>query len=220
MRALLFVMNPRRIPECLEAIEGLDIDRCWLTGMRELDLIPCFAGVVEMTDYDVYLALSDDGVPTQEALDAVLALLEAGHPVATGYCNLDESDHAHVVNLTKSQLKTYPPGPGTYDNYTHAGVLEQPTDPVRSWFAGYALTGMSRELWQRYPFQVLHPQSGGSCSDFVLSWRLQHDNVPIVAPKAGFYRHVKERWNVPDKGPGKRLLVGEVEPGVRLEVVA
>lgn len=220
MRALLFVMNPRAIPECLDAIEALDVDRCWLTGMREVDLVPHFASVVESTDYDVYLAVSDDAVPTQEALDAVLDLLEQGWPVATGFCNLDEGEYANVVNLTRKPLGSHMPGPDVYVTYTLDEVMAYPTDPVPTWFAGFSLTGMRRELWQRYPFEVLHPETGGSCSDFLLSWRLQQDDVPIVAPKAGWFRHVKERWNVADSRPGKRLLVGEVEPRVRLEVLA
>ena len=220
MRALLFVMNPREIPECLEAIEALDVDRCWLTGMRELDLVPHFARVVEETSYDVYLVVSDDAAPTQEALDSVLALLEDGHPVVTGYCNLDEGDYRDVVNLTRRPLGGPVPNADVYVTYRLDEVLEHPVDPVPSWFAGFTLTGMSREMWQRYPFEVLFPETGGSCSDFWFSWRLQRDGIPIVAPKAGFVRHVKERWNVADSRPGKRLLIGEVEPRVRLEVAA
>lgn len=220
MRALLFVMNPRRIPECLDAIEALDVDRCWLTGMTEKHLGPHLNEIVAETSYDVYLIVSDDCVPTQDALDAVLGLLEAGHPVATGFCNLDEGEYAHVVNITRKPLGGDMPRPDVYVTYTLDEVMTHPTDPVPTWFAGFALTGMSRELWQRYPFKVLHEATGGSCSDFALSWRLQRDGVPIVAPKAGFVRHVKERWNEPDTRPEKRLLVGEVDPVIRLEVVA
>lgn len=220
MRPLLFVMNPRRIPECIEAIEDLDVDRCWLTGMTEAHLAPYLNEVVAETSYDVYLIVSDDCVPTQDALDAVLALLEQGWPVATGYCNLDEGEYAHVVNLTKSPLVGFPPNERSYDSFTLAEVAAARMPQVRSWFAGFALTGMSRELWQRYPFKVLHEASGGSCSDYSLSWRLQEDDVPIMAPKAGFVRHVKERWNVADSRPEKRLLIGEVDPVVRLEVLS
>ena len=122
MRPLLFVMNPRRIPECIQAIEDLDVDRCWLTGMTEAHLAPYLNEVVAETSYDVYLIVSDDCVPTQDALDAVLALLEQGWPVATGYCNLDEGEYAHVVNLTKSPLVGFPPNERSYDSFTLAEV--------------------------------------------------------------------------------------------------
>ncbi len=108
----------------------------------------------------------------------------------------------------------------SYDFYTQREVDEHPDDAVPTHFAGFALTGMSREMWQRYPFQAYGKP--GCASDFNLSTRLAADDVPIVAPKAGRIHHVKDTVNCLDQDPRKLSLVGKVTPDVimRRRVIA
>ena len=207
IRSLLLVFNPRQIGECVDSIERLPIDQAWLTGYTEPELEDVISNIVETTDYTHYIAASDDGVIPEFALDAVVGFLD-DHPVVTGYSNLDATDMR--VNLTRSPFQNVLESTmEDYDLYHLADVLGWPDDLVPTCFAGFALTGMSRDMWLEYPYQ-----SRGVPSDYNLCRRLQADGVPIVAPKQAFMWHVKDRMN--EVGVGrKRLLIGSIPAEVR-----
>ena len=204
MNPLLIILNPRRISECLDSLAALDIPKAYLTGYTERGLVDPFNGVIKTTDYSHYLVISDDGVVRQDALDAVLDLL-SGHPVATGWCNIDSE--LPTVNLTRSPLTGDAPHPNAYDLYHWATVMGWPSEEVPTFFAGGCLTGMSRELWQRFPFDCYGELGNGS--DFHLCLRLQQAEIPIGAARSGFVYHVKETWNRGDREVRKHLHLGE-----------
>jgi len=215
-RDLLIVLNPRQIDECVDAIRALNIDQAWLTGYTEHELEDVIEAVIDHIDhahYEHVLILPDDTIPTQAALDAILDLLRAGHPVVTGYCNLDERADEDRVNLTRTPL-TEPRTVASYDFWTQAEIDAWALDVIPTYFAGFALTGMSRELWQRFPFRAYG--NPGCSSDYHLSLRLHNARVPIVAPKAGRIHHVKETWNTRDREARKGLLIGLVPQRVEL----
>lgn len=208
MKPLLIVLNPRRIPECVEAISALRIDKVWLQNYTETDIESIYPRVVEESDHDLIGVLSDDTIPTQDALDAVLAISEPG-VVSTGWCPLD--DESDLVNLSTEPLATSVPSSAAYSFPTRAWVEAHPAPIVPTSFAGHCLTFMGRDLCRRFPWQV-HGGPPGYASDLMLSWRLQEAGVPIVAARDGGIRHVKARWNYIDDTPGRELLVGR-EPG-------
>ena len=210
MNDALLVLNPRQIPECIEAIQALGIPTCWISNMNETDAAQALNQAVHSTDMiDRYIVLSDDTVPTREALDLVR---NVDAPAVTGYCNLDTGEYADIVNLTTNPL---PPPPATGPSYhfmtrTQVEQHHQPTIPTT--FAGLALTMMPRPYWQQFPFQV-DPITGGQM-DYDLSYRLQSAGIPIVAAVGAYVHHVKETWCRLDKNPAKRLLVGIEPPSV------
>lgn len=208
-RPLLAVMNPRRIPECMAAFEAVSVDKVWLRGFTERQLVEVVPGVVaeaRRRGFSHLVVCSDDVVVSQRAVDAVLELLRAGDQVVTGFCALDASDPR--VNLTSEPLRGPSPTVEAYSFWLRAQVEEWPERRGRSWFAGMCLTGMPLELWDAYPFACFGDPGYGS--DFSLSVRLQMDGIPIVAARDGFVRHVKETWNRRDVADEKRLLVGEI----------
>lgn len=210
MNPALIVLNPRHIPECLDGIRALDIPTCWLSYMNEERA--AYAANVEIacTGYDRYLVISDDTVPTREALELVLAQPD---PVVTGYCNLDTDAYADIVNLTTNPLPP-PPSKSTSYHFMTRKQVEQHHEPtIPTTFAGLALTSMTRDLWLRYPLKV--ELSTGGQMDYDLSYRLARDDVPIVAAVGAYVHHVKERWSHMDQNPAKRLLIGERMSRVR-----
>ena len=209
MRSCLMVLNPRRIPRCMTAIEALKIDKCWFSAMTEIGVVPRFSEVMEESDYDRYIIISDDATPTQAALDKVLSIHDKGHPVVTGYSNLDAT--SPFVNLSNKTLHAPPPTVGAYDLMLQSEVDIYGDDLIPTKFAGFSLTCMSRDLWLRFPYQVT---DAGAQTDYALSWRLQEAGIPIVSHKDTFVYHVKEVWNVGDKAHEKRSMVGELEPSV------
>lgn len=215
MRPLLLILNPRRIDECVASFEELEVEKAWLTGFSEPQLVTEIAALGEATpEFTHYLLASDDLVVNQLALDAVLATLAAGHPVVTGYCNFDLTDDQRV-GLSVAPLARETPGFDAYTFPTQAYVDAHAGELVRTWFAGWVLTGMSREILERFPF-ACGPL--GAQTDYSFSWRLQQAGIPIVAPKAARVFHVKEIHGYLDDEPRKRLLIGEVTPEVRLEL--
>ena len=101
MKPLLIVLNPRRIPECVDAISALRIDKVWLQNYTETDISYVYPRVVEESNHDLIGVLSDDTIPTQDALDAVLAISDPS-VVSTGWCPLD--DESDLVNLSTEPL--------------------------------------------------------------------------------------------------------------------
>lgn len=211
MNDVLIVLNPRRIPECLAAIEELDIPKVWVQNMYEADVERNWGDVLEQLDgFDWAWLISDDCVPTQDALDAVREL--AGyHPVVTGYCNLDMT--SDLVNVCRDPL-----GPQStkdaFSFYTHDELRHWPSEALTTTFVGFALTGMSVDFWAKYPYR-LEPE--GWSADYNLSKRLAADNIRMVCHRDAFVLHVKERWSAPDQDPVKRLRIGELPAGIVYE---
>lgn len=203
-RPLLLIMNPRRMRECLDSFAALTVPRAYMTGFTERELCSVIPEIIASTDYTHYVIVSDDTVVPQRAVDAVYAHLD-GHPVVTGWCNLDEQ--SALCSVVDKPLVGDAPTADSYSFMHWTRVVMHPDDLIRTWFSGMCLTGMAREMWQRYPFSVF--QGGnGYASDYRLCWRLQQDEVPIMAVREGVVTHVRERWDVPDPDPRKRLYLG------------
>lgn len=208
MRTAVVVLNPREITEAIDGIRSLNVDTVWISYMPEVDVAPAINRAIEQSDYDRYFVISDDAVPTPQAFAAILKLHDAGHPVVTGYCNLDSVQP--LCNITTNELPPPPPGLRDY-LFVPTKKARAQKGPIATTFAGLVLTGMSRALWLRYPLAVT---ANGGQMDYDLCYRLQQDGVPIVAPPDGFCFHVKERANEFDKNPAKRLLIGERPPTI------
>lgn len=213
MNPLLVIFHPRRIPECMAAFQALNIPKAYLQGYTERGLCEAFPALVQNTDYSHYIAISDDTIIRQESLQAVIEGLEQDvAPVVTGWSNLDGKDPR--VNLTRCPLKGDAPTVDAYDMLHWSEIMGHPEPFLQTWFAGMCLTGMSRELWERYPFDCFGDP--GYASDFKLCKKLEVDGVPILAAREGFVMHAKEKWNYLDTGLGRELLIG-VDVGVRFE---
>lgn len=214
MKPLLLVLNPRRIPECIDAISGLPIDKVWLQNYTESELSDVIPSVLWDTAHDPVGILSDDTAPTRAALCAVLNECKPGQ-VTTGWCNLD--DASDLVNLSMEPLTVDYPTTTAYTFPTRSWVEDHEQRSVRTYFAGHCLTFLWREHWARFPWEC-HNGPPGYASDLMLSWRLQEAGVPIMAARDGFVRHVKARWNYVDDTPGRGLLIGVEPSGVRWDL--
>ncbi len=214
MKPLLLVLNPRRIPECVNAISSLPIDKAWLSNYTEYELKDVIPDVLASTDHDLVGVLSDDTVPTPYALEAVLDAT-ANSMVTTGWCRLD--DTSPYVNLSTEPLATSTPTSSAYHFPTIDYVLDHDEPTLRTYFAGHCLTFMSRELWDEFPWDC-HGGPPGYASDLSLSYRLGQAGIPITAARDGEVRHVKARWNYIDDTPGRELLIGKEPSSVRWQL--
>lgn len=211
---LLIILNPRAIAECIDALRDLrGVDKAWCSYYTETDLEAVLPRLIDELAYRRYMILSDDTIPTQNALDQVLDLAdEYPDAVATGWCNLDSVSDRATYNPLPLRNESGP----TLDAYSFASIEQARslTEPARTYFHGYVLTTMSREIWQRYPFQSYN----GHASDYHQCLRLQADGVPIYTIGAAEVFHVKETANRLDVAYDKRLLIGERPSRVTLEL--
>ena len=216
MKPLLVIMNPRQIPECMDAFRALDVRRAWLSNYTEWELVSVMDSLVrdESIDFTHLVLCADDCVVSQAALDAVLEVAD-GLPVVTGYCRLD---HQHPeVNITRRPLMGDVPVAGAYDFYRYDQVTTHEAEVLPTGFVGFALTCMTREMWRQFPFGVFGNAQQAWSSDFHLSMRLRDAGVPMVAARDGYVVHVKEQWQRLDQAHEKRLLIGEEPAGVVVE---
>lgn len=202
MPACLVVLNPRDIPECMGAFHALPVRKVFARNMTERQISSEWGTILDACDAENIVVVSDDALVSRRALETVLGLLES-HPVVTGWCPLAEGHE--LANLATNTLREGPPSVGDYEFMR----VEDVKGLVRTSFAGMCLTGMSRELWERFPFDCY--STPGFASDYHLSYRLQQAGVPVVSHEDARCEHVKAVWNVRD---GRWPLMVWPEAGV------
>jgi len=208
------IMNPRRIPECMLSLENIDRPKVWLKNYSERELEQIIPRVIEESDFDYYVAVSDDVVAWTGAYDSVCRALEVEKfLVATGYCNLDP--FCGLTSLTASPPREPWPTEETYDWISFRDLPKKPY--IRTWHPSFAFTGMSRAMWAKYPWRCFGSSgNAGWAADLELSIRLMRDSVPIYAPRDAFIYHTKHDWKRVEyrDNPDKRLFVGVDEAEV------
>lgn len=196
MKDAVIVLNPREIRECISSFAELPVPKIWLTGYTEREISEgIFLAVLAQYDFDRYFVVSDDVIVRPYAFDAIRRILDLHlAPVATGYSQRSHADW--TVNLTRKPLMADKPIADAYDFRHFREVVSHPSPWIETWFGGMSLTGMSREMWQRFPFGAFVDEGSplGYASDFNLSKRLQDAEVPILAAREGFAYHWRHEW--------------------------
>lgn len=205
MNPLLVVLNPRRIPEAMDALNALDVPQARMQGMTERQVANHWGELTEgahRRGFTHMVVTSDDVIVTQHAFAAVTRAAQYG--VATGWCNLDETDVR--VNLSDTPLATRCPAAESYTFPTVYDVLSGPF-LRRTYFTGMCLTTMRLSVWEQFPFDPF--DTPGYASDYNLSWMLQAEEIPVTAVKDGFVKHLKKTWNEVDRTKGREFVPTE-----------
>lgn len=208
--SLLVVLNPRRLPECMLSIEQIDAPKVWVMNYTELELEDVIPQIIAETSYEYYVICSDDVIVSKNAYDAVLDELRRGNPVVTGYCNLDPK--TEFVSLTKTPPQQPYGTVQTYDWMTYEEVYASSNETFITYHPSMALTGMSREMWDEFPWHCFGTNGKhGWAADLDLSIRLHEAGIPIIAPKSSFIYHTKPDWMIVDANiyHRRRLFVGD-----------
>lgn len=174
----------------MAAFEALPVPKVYVRNWTERQIADNWDEILRACDAEKVLVVSDDALVSRRALESVLGLLEE-HPVATGWCPLAEGHE--LCNLATNVLRDGQPNVNDYSFIRISDVKGL----VRTSFAGMCVTGMSRELWERFPFDCYSVP--GFASDYHLSLRLQQAGVPIVSHEAARCEHVKAVWNRRDR---------------------
>lgn len=206
MADCLIILQPRQIERCLASLEALPVDKVWFQAFGERQLVEPLNRFMRDTRYDNYLLVADDVIATVRAFEVVVDLLRT-HDGATGYCRL--SQDSPWLNVTRGPLRLSNgqiPVLGDYDFYHLDEVAQFAVPEFRTWFGGWALTGLRRDLWLEFPFRV--NQYTGMQSDFESFIRLQR---PIACHRDAFIDHQKPHvTGICDEN----VLVGQAPPRI------
>ena len=213
MKEVLLIMQPREIPEAISSFKALDISKVWFRAFTEEEAVERMNSYVERSDFDYYYIGCDDCVADQEALDSIRTWMDGDVPIATGWCLV--SQEKDLVNLTRN--------PVVYSNGIYArvedydflsiGEIRGMPHVFDTYFAGFALTAIRRDIWMRYPLKV--NEHTRQQTDVEFSNRVLGAGVPIMAVRNACVHHLKQQHDVSLK---LNWIVGEREPEVEEEL--
>jgi len=254
---ILMILQPRAIPEAIESLNKLDIEKVWFRGYTEMELEIVLNEFIKNTDYDYYWIIADDVVVDNQPLEVLRPKLYQGE-VVTGYCNLYQG--SNFVNLSLSRIPYLFQESEVHHHYQqikHQGLhLEENVDDeyeefcsrliknkdydfwkhrlqelhlhppyfmsqeqvdfmgdkyFQTYFAGWSFTGMSKEIWLKYPYQC-SLKGGGTDAQFAMRFfEKEHEGKIFTHKDSGFF-HIKD-VNAAEGGFLKRnWLVGVEEP--------
>lgn len=134
-KEILMILQPRAIPEAVESLNKLDIDKVWFRAFTEMELEVVLNDFIKNTDYDYYWIIADDVVVDGKPLEVLRPKLYEGE-VVSGYCNLYQD--SKFVNLRLKKLPYVIP-----ENQIHH--IHQQIKYVG--IEGF----VEKELWQKNP---------------------------------------------------------------------
>jgi len=214
----LLIMNPRLLTDALESIKkSVDIPIIYFRAFWEPRVLEAINRYIKQTNYTHYIICADDVIVTKQAVSCVLDHVEdVEYDVFTGWSNMHfEADGSfsrqstvcfHRLPLLKEpewgpKREDYPP----WVTMETMNLLAK--EPIKTAYANFALTGMTREMWLKYPPKT-HPR--GNASDHQLSWRLQKDGIDVWTHPDAFITHLRRGWTP----LLEKLLVGNQPPQI------
>lgn len=209
MKNLLIILKVRQLDYVLASYRNYNISRVFIAGYKESELenLGIFSYVVEQAKEKGYThisVVSDDGLINNKAFDKVLEMANK-YPVTTAFCKIDR--RSTLVNLAKSPLiQTIPAALDDYNLFDYSEIKNDVD--ILTYFTGMALTTMSIDLWQQFPFKCFRASysPNGYASDYFLSKRLQDASIPIFTHKDTEIIHEKD---VNSTDIGQTLFIGE-----------
>ena len=213
----LLVMQPRNIQPALESYKkSFDIPMVFFKAFTEPQVTLQLNKYIKEHDYTHYIIIGDDAIVTRQATETVLQYTESKKcDVFTGWMNMhinDDGSFSEQSTVNQNRIRCTDPswGPAReeYGEWITMEMMRKlPPELVRTSYANFALTGMTKELWEQYPISCW-PR--GNSSDHHLSLRLQNDGVKVWTHPKAFIRHLRKGWApLPD-----HWLVGSVPPEI------
>ena len=216
----LLIMNPRILMPALESIkECVDIPVTYFRAFTEPQVLVAINQYIRETNYTHYIMCGDDAIFTRKAVDCVLKYTEdESYDVFTGWMNMHIEDNGNFSRESTVCFGRLPPiadegwGPerDEYQPWVSMHTMaryKMREEPLRTAYANFALTGMKREMWLKYPVMT-HPR--GNSSDHQLSYRLQSGGIEVWTHPDAFITHLRRGWTP----LLKQWLVGNQTPEI------
>jgi len=213
----LLVMQPRNIKPALESYKkSFDIPIVFFRAFTEPQVTIQLNKYIKEHDYTHYVIIGDDAIVTRQAADTVLKYTESSEcDVFTGWMNMHInpdggfSDESTVnQNIIRCDDPSWGPQRKEYGTWITMDQMRQlPLELVRTSYANFALTGMTKELWEKFPISCW---PNGNSSDHHLSLRLQNKGVKVWTHPKAFIRHLRRGWSP----LSHHWLVGNMTPEI------
>jgi hypothetical protein len=166
LKPLLVLFQFRDIPQFIESIKDLEIDKLWVKYYSQKEAYSIARDeFLKRTEYTHFLLLTDDVIVQQKDIDQLIN--NTGYEVISGWFNQNLTDHADDTNFSVNSLPPNPPFISTYEGYHFI-----PISSIKGWegiipvlHQGTALTLISRKIVEQVPFR----HSLGCCIDSCLS---------------------------------------------------
>ena len=216
----LLIMNPRILMPALESIkECVDIPVTYFRAFTEPQVLVAINQYIRETNYTHYIMCGDDAIFTRKAVDCVLKYTEdESYDVFTGWMNMHIEYNGNFSRESTVCFGRLPhiadegwgPERDEYPPWVSMQTMARyktREEPLRTAYANFALTGMKREMWLKFPVMT-HPR--GNSSDHQLSYRLQSGGIEVWTHPDAFITHLRRGWTP----LLKQWLVGNQTPEI------
>lgn len=221
MNPLLIIWTARRIATCHHHFRSLTgIDKLWIYGHTEHELataVPAF--LQDHPEYTHATFVPDDGIVSQQALDAVLLTVRTKPGAAVGgWSNCDFTHRYTNIGATRLEADN-PSSMRDYGHMVPIDVIGEREFPFTAEFCGHTLLTMPREMWLDDATR-LHPlgDAPGWGSDYSQCKRLRDAGITLWIDPLAFVAHLKLNHLESDSAGWKRLNLDDKR--VLLEVAA
>ena len=218
MKICLIVLSPRVLPIAEEAFAKLPVDQFWIKNYTEtqIEKLGIIKNFVDSTNYDYYDIESDDSIVPLASWNALIDVLKTSGkllPVLSGWAEINEK--CKRANL---RLKA-PPFQSSLFHWIHkVKIISRATSRIkkltfpypqdlpegifRTYFVGWSITAIRRDILQRFPYQY-HTGSG---SDYPFAYRCNINNVPMYALKEAQVFHLDANYGWRTTEPTTELI--------------
>jgi len=210
MKRLLVIWTARSIPTCWHHFEALTgVSKLWINSHTEFELSDALPTILDgLPEYELVGFAPDDGVFSQQSVDAVFDTLEAklanGPCAVGGWSNCDFTHH--YTNVGNPEWQYAPSEVADYALLDIADVASQ-REPFQAGFCGHSLLAMHREQWI-HPDTRLIPLGSrphGCMSDYNQCHRLHTAGIPLWIDPRAFIGHLKLDHTLTDTSGWKQL---------------
>jgi len=95
------ILQPRAIPEAIDSLNKLDIEKVWFRGYDEYHVVQRVNHFIQTTNYDYYWIIADDVVVDEKPIEVLRPLMYEGK-VVTGYCRMGMN--TEITNVCETPL--------------------------------------------------------------------------------------------------------------------
>ena len=207
MKPLLFLPSPRDIPQVIESVSKLKIDKLWVKYHPQQEAYDVGRQLFLDTDYTHLIIHPDDLLVKQKDINNLVRdCTRLPEIVVSGYCNCTAGATDWEDSNISAILPPDPPYLGTYDGFqfTKLADLKKIKDiMIEIKFSGFALTAIPRKIVEGIPFRT----SGGCCVDSCFSLDLAERGIKQYLDTRVFTTHMRTKFDILQVGKKEKQVI-------------
>ena len=177
---VLMVMSIRNIKSVVDSNNSLDCEKIIFRGYTEYELSPLINNFIKESNFKYYFLTSDDCIMSKQNFDLLKFNLQF-FPIISGWGvirqDINQTTISNVDTITNLSCRIPQITWTNYDSnkilgpigsYYNTYEINKLPNFIKTGFTGWFFTGMSKKLWEEYPFQVCEYPSASSDMNFSL----------------------------------------------------